>query len=136
MGGILETITGRATNPSALTALTMNTSDSLAVRQFGESVTAKLEGIWSQQATAGFVRVRSPRMHDNVQGIRLTAPAALPLNYLPNELEQMLFATDTLTAEIQGGGAEVDNMALQIYYDGVSSGARTAAASFTTLIAG
>lgn len=123
MGAILETLTGRATNPAALTALTMNTGDSLAVRAFGEAVAPKLEGIWTQQATAGFARVRSPRMHDNVQGIRLATPAALPLNLMPNELEQRLYQTDTLIAEIQGGGAEVDAMALQVYYDGVSTGA-------------
>lgn len=123
MGAILETLTGRATNPAALTALTMNTGDSLAVRAFGEAVTAKVEGLWTQQATAGFIRLRSPRMHDNVQGIRLAAPAALPQNLMPNELEQRVYQTDTLIAEIQGGGAEVDSMAIQMYYDGVSAGA-------------
>lgn len=122
MGAILETLTGRATNPAALTALTMNTGDSLAIRAFGESVVAKVEGVWTQAATAGFVRIRSPRMHDNVQGIRLASPAALPQNLLPNELEQRVYQTDTLIAEIQGGGAEVDSMAIQMYYDGVSTG--------------
>lgn len=120
MGAILETLTGRATNPAALTALTMNTGDSLAIRAFGEAVVPKIEGIWTQQVTAGFVRVRSPRMHDNVQGIRLATPAALPQNMLPNELEQRVYQTDTLIAEIQGGGAEVDAMAIQMYYDGVA----------------
>lgn len=123
MGAILETLTGRATNPAAFTALTMNTGDSLAVRAFGEAVTAKVEGLWSQQATAGFVRLRSPRMHDNVQGIRLQATAAANPNLMPNEMEQRVYQTDTLVAEIQGGGAEVDAMAIQMYYDGVASGA-------------
>lgn len=123
MGAILETLTGRATNPAALSQLTMNTGDSLAIRAFGEAVVAKVEGLWTQQATAGFARVRSPRMHDNVQGIRLTSPAALPQNLMPNELEQRVYQTDTLIAEIQGGGAEVDAMAIQMYYDGVSAGA-------------
>jgi len=123
MGAIFEILTGRATNPAALTALTMNTGDTLAVRAFGDNVNVYLENIWTQQATAGFARVRSPRMHDNVQGIRVATPAALPLPLLPIELEQRLYQTDTLIAEIQGGGAEVDNMALQVYYDGVGAGA-------------
>lgn len=123
MGGILEILTGRATNPAALTALTMNTGDSLAVRAFGDNVSVYLENIWTQQATAGFARVRSPRMHDNVQGIRIAAPAANPLPLLPIEANQRVYQTDTLIAEIQGGGAEVDSMALQVYYDGVSTGA-------------
>lgn len=120
MGAILEVITGRATNPAALTALTMNTGDSLAVRAYGDAVSAKVEGIWTQQATAGFARLRSPRMHDNVQGIRLASPAALPQNLLPQEVEQRVYQTDVLIAEIQGGGAEVDAMAIQMYYDGVT----------------
>lgn len=123
MGAILETLTGRATNPAALTALTMNTGDSLAIRAFGEAVVAKVEGLWTQQVTAGFLRLRSPRMHDNVQGIRLASPAGSPVNLMPNELEQRVYQTDTLIAEIQGGGAEVDAMAIQMYYDGVASGA-------------
>jgi len=120
MGAILETLTGRATNPAAFTALTMNTGDSLSIRAFGEAVTAQIEGMWTQQVTAGFARIRSPRMHDNVQGIRVASPAATPVNLLPNELTQRVYQTDTLIAEIQGGGAEVDIMAVQMYYDGVS----------------
>lgn len=122
MPGMFEIITGRATNPAALTALTMNTGDSLAVRAFGEGVNAYLENLWTQQATAGFARVRSPRMHDNVQGVRVATPAANPIPLLPIELNQRVYQTDTLIAEIQGGGAEVDTMAIQMYYDGLSAG--------------
>lgn len=123
MSGMFEIITGRATNPAALAAVTVNTGDTLAVRSFGEAVTAKLVALWSQQATAGFVRIRSARMHDNVHGIRLASGAAQLLNLLPTELEQRLYATDTLTVEIQGGGAEVDALAYGVYYDGMSQGA-------------
>lgn len=121
MGAMFEVITGRATNPAALTALTMNTGDTAAVRAFSGG-RPSLQGVWTQQATAGFVRVRSPRMHDNVQGIRLATPAALPINLMPDELQQTLYATDTLTLEIQGGGAEVDAAAFLVYYDGLSDG--------------
>lgn len=123
MGGMYEIIAGRATNPAALTALTMNTGDTLAVRQFGDATQAKLEGIWTQQVTAGSARVRSPRMHDPVQGITLMTPAGAPQNLLPNELEQRLEPTDVLIAEISGGAAEVDAMAIAIYYDGLASNA-------------
>jgi hypothetical protein len=119
MAGIFEVLTGRALNPAALTALTMNTGDTLSVRSFA-GATPILLGMWSQQATAGFIRVRSPRMHDPVQGIRLAAPAALPIDLLPDETRQVLAPTDTLIAEIQGGGAETDSMALLVYYDGLS----------------
>lgn len=122
MGNIWEVITGRATNPAALTALTMNTSDSAAVRSYGDGATYALENAWTQQATAGVLRIRSPRLHDSTQAIRLQANAALPKALLPLGAEQRLYQTDTLTLEIQGGGAEVDAAAFLIYYGNVSSG--------------
>lgn len=121
MGGILEVITGRATNPAALAALTMNTGDSATVRSFGEGVTPLLENVWTQQATAGLVRIRSPRLHDSTQGIRHQANAARPQALMPFGSEQRLYQTDTLTLEIQGGGAEVDAAAFLLYYSNVSS---------------
>lgn len=123
MGNLCEIITGRATNPAALTALTMNTGDTLGIRALGDGVTPYLEGVWTQQATAGVARVRSPNLHDPAQGIRLIANAAAPLQLLPDGIEQRLLPTDVLIAEIQGGGAEVDAMALALYYANVGSGA-------------
>lgn len=121
MGEIVEVITGRATNPAALTAVTMNTGDSATTRSFGGAA-ARLEGLWSQQATAGFVRVRSSRLHDPTRGITMAAPAALPVQLLPDGIEQVLKETDALTIEIQGGGAETDAIALLIAYNNVSEG--------------
>lgn len=122
MGSIIEVITGRATNPAALTALTVNTGDTFTVRSYGEGVTPILENLWTQQATAGFVRLRTPRIHDAVQGIRMVANAARPSSLLPYGTEQRLQSTDALTFEIQGGGAEVDAAAALMYYANVSSG--------------
>lgn len=128
MGEIVEVITGRAVNPAAFAALTINTGDpgagaanGTAVRSF-QGATPKLEGVWTQQATAGFVRVRSPRLHDPTRGITLAAPAALPVNLLYDGCEQILYETDTLTVEIQGGGAETDAAAFLIAYSNVSEG--------------
>lgn len=122
MGTIWEVITGRATNPAALTALTMNTGDSAAVRSFGEGVTPLLENAWTQQATAGILRVRSPRLHDSTQGIRLIAGAANAEALMPLGSEQHLYQTDNLILEIQGGAAEVDAAAFLMYYRDVSAG--------------
>lgn len=122
MGSIYEVVTGRVTNPAALTALTANTGDSFSIRSFGEGVTPYLEQMWTQQATAGIFRVRSPRMHDSTQAIRTIAPAASALGLLAPGTEQRVYQTDTLTVELQGGGAEVDAGALLIYYANTSAG--------------
>lgn len=109
MGRALEIISGKATNPSTtFTALTMATGDSATVRNFQDSDMAFMEDMWAQGATAGAVRVTSPRLHDNLQGIRLGYAAATPQPLTPPDLKQRLRPQDNLTLQITGGGGEVD----------------------------
>lgn len=117
MGYALEVVTGRVVNPGAtLTALTANTGSSFTIRDFPETSLAMLEGIWAQQATAGAVRIRSPRMHDDVQGIRFQSAAASVRNFLNDWENQALFPNDPLRFEQSGGGAETDSAAFLVYY--------------------
>src|SRR5262245_52598814 len=112
-----EVVTGRALNPGAAgAALTPNTGDSFQVRSTPDSNPPFLENIWAQAATAGFVRLRSPRMHDAVQGIRFQNPAAAVRALLADEARTQLYSQDILTFEIAGGAAETDSAALLIYY--------------------
>lgn len=120
MGAALQLITGRATNPAALTALTPNTGDSFSVQNFPFGETAELLNVWGLSATAGFVRIHSPKMHDNVQGIRGKVLAATPIPLLPDVVEQPLFAQDVLVFEQQGGGAETDLASMLIYYSNLA----------------
>lgn len=117
MGRALEVVTGRVTNPGAtLTALTANTGNTFTVRDFPEGQSAYLEGMWTQQATAGAFQIHSPRMHDDVRGIRFTAGAANVRNFMTDWDEQFLFPNDPLRVEQSGGGAEVDSAAYLVYY--------------------
>lgn len=117
MGQALDTIGGFATNPGAtLTAITVSTGDSLTVRSFQFSAPAYLYEAFRQGGSAGVVRVRSPRLHDNVQGIRVRALANDPSPLLGREVNQILYPQDVLIAEITGGGAETDVLALLNYY--------------------
>ncbi len=122
MGEIYEVITGRVANPAAFTALTPNGGDTFAVRAYGGQSLPLLEGLWTQQAAAGFVRLRSSRLHDPTRGITLAAPAATIQNLLPDETEQELDETDTLVFELQGGAAETDAAAMLVSYNGIASG--------------
>lgn len=113
----LEVITGRVVNPgAAFTALTANTGNSFAIRSHTTEGTAYIEEIWAQQATAGSVRVRSPRLHDDQVGIRMLSAAAAVRRLLPEEARQVVYPQDELTVEMTGGGAETDSMALLVYY--------------------
>ena len=72
MGAALETVVGNASSPSSTyTALTMNTGDSLTVRNFPPANPAYLMALFRHDATAGVTRLRSPLLHDNVKGIHL-----------------------------------------------------------------
>lgn len=113
----LEVVTGRTTNPgAAFAALTPNSGNTFNIRDFPESSMAYLEGLWTQQATAGQVRIRSPRFHDDVQGIRKIAAAASVRNLFGDEFEQRLFPNDPLRFDMTGGAAEVDAAAMLVYY--------------------
>lgn len=113
----LEVITGRAVNPGAgPTALGPNSGDTFAVRSTPDSNPPYLLGMWSQQVTAGFIQVRSPRMHDATRGIRYRAIANNTRNFFPDGAATQLYSQDLLTFEVGGGAAETDSASLLIYY--------------------
>lgn len=113
----IEVVTGRVLNPdTTITALTANTNNTFTTRSFPEQSPAYLTGLWAQNATAGVVRLRSPRLHDNVQNIRYRSPAAAIRNFLPDEAMQHMYPNDPLIFEQSGGAAETDSAAFMVYY--------------------
>lgn len=130
MGRALEVISGRNLNPGAtLTAVTVNTGDSLAVKYHEGAPGAELVQVWALQPTLGQVRIRSPKMHDVAQGLLLQNSAtARPL--LPYGAREQLYPTDTLIVEQSGpAAAETGIVALLMYYDDLpGSDARLASA--------
>jgi hypothetical protein len=126
MGRILDTVTGFVTAPGAVfTAWTMATGDSLAVRAATPNTNIWLIGAWAWNQVAGVMRVRSPRLHDNVQGIRMRTPVNLVNNRIPIRLvsgaAQKLFTQDTLIVEQTGSavGGQIETGSLLIWYDDV-----------------
>jgi hypothetical protein len=118
MGKAVEIISGFATNPGASFALaTMSAGDSSTIRNASLQAGVFLENMWMQEATAGELRIRSPKLHDAVQGIRVKTPAADPRPRLGLYPSQKLFPQDQLTLELTGGGAEVDVFSLLIRYE-------------------
>lgn len=126
MGRILDTVTGFATAPGAtFTPWTLATGDSLAVRAAVPGSNIWLVGAWAWNQVAGVMRVRSPRLHDNVQGIRMRTPVNLVQNKIPLRLipgaAQKLFTQDTLIAEHTGSAVagQIETGSLLIWYDDV-----------------
>lgn len=114
----ISTIAVSAIAPGAgPTAAAAAPGDSLTVQNFPASGEARLFGLVRRGATGGLLRVRSPRMHDNVTGINFHSSEAVSSMLLPPQAAQSLYAGDTLIAELGGGGAgETDLGAIQMYY--------------------
>jgi hypothetical protein len=121
----LEVITGQATNPGVgPVALTPNSGDSFSVRATDISADIELWNAWAFTNTNLLLRIRSPRMHDQSQNIRLQPVAATPRPLIGLQPSQKLYSQDNIIAEISGGAAEVDGASLLVYYrdlPGISS---------------
>lgn len=72
---------------------------SLQVRAANGQTAVTLEGLITSFTDAGELRVRSPRMHDDVNAIRIAAPAALTEIAALEGFAQPLFSQDLLTVE-------------------------------------
>lgn len=123
MGRVIEIISGTVTNPStALTPWVMNTGDSNMIRNFNLASAAHLEDAWGENTTAGALEIKSPKLHDNVQGILLNIPAANPQPRLPDQMRQLLYPQDTLTILQSGEASGVDAGSLLVAYDDLPGG--------------
>lgn len=115
----MEMISGRATAPSTtLTALTMAAGNSLVVRNTSLTSNIFLLDMWAFNNAAGIFRVRSPKLHDNVQGIRYRIVASDPVSLFPRGEVQRLTPQDQLIAEISGSavGGQIEQGQMQIWY--------------------
>jgi hypothetical protein len=115
--GALEVVGGQVTAPSTtFTALTVNTGNTLTVRNSPRG--AYLLDVWGNfQGTAGIVRITSPRLHDNVNGIYLR-PKAATVVPLKSRYAQALVSQDTLAIEAQGSatGGDIEIVGFNWYY--------------------
>lgn len=116
MGLMFEILTGVRANAAAFGAFTPNGTDTFTIRDFNEQLTAKLEDVWGQAATSQTLRIRSPRMHDSTNGLRLVTIAGQTRALMPHEAEEPLFPSDVLTVETSGTAAENDTVGLMVYY--------------------
>ena len=119
MGKALEIIAGFVTAPSTtFTALTMAAGNSLTVRNAPLESAITLLQVWALNQAAGTLRLRSPRLHDNVQGIRLDITLGDPRPLLPFGVGQKLIPQDALIAELTGSatGGDIEQAALLIFY--------------------
>ena len=120
MGQAMEILTGNATAPSTtFTALTMATGNSLTIRSADVRSQISLLSMWAFNNGAGAFRVRSPRLHDNQQGIRVQVGATTPVPRYPRwKFLQALIPQDVLVAEITGSATsgKIEMGSMLVYY--------------------
>ena len=120
MPAALELLSGSATAPGATqTALTMATGNTLTIRNSRPGSLAWLLQVWADVQGAGVLRVRSPNLHDNNQGIRLDTVVGDVTPLLPFGHRQKLYPQDTLSVDISGSAVagDIENVGLLVYYE-------------------
>lgn len=113
MGAALELIGFNDTDlPVAFGALANNTGNSNTIRNAPFERKVYLLTLWVNFAVVGETRVRSPKLHDNVQGLRFAVQANVPEPLLDPMFKQILIPQDTLVIEGQAADAATDVNAL------------------------
>lgn len=84
---------------------TVTPGDSFTVPAFTPNTLAYLDHIWVQGASTDWISVKSPRMHDNNQGIRLRTGGIQQKDLMPGGIVQQMYAVDTPTVTIDETGA-------------------------------
>jgi hypothetical protein len=126
MPRLLETVVGTVTAPGAtLTALTMAAGSSNQVRSGKPGSLIKLLAAWANNNAAGIFRMRSSRLHDAAQGIRLRILGSDPVDLVPYGNQQRLYPGDILTLELSGSavGGQIETACMLMYYDDVDGSA-------------
>lgn len=120
MGQALELLTGFVTAPGAiLTALTMAIGDTLSIRSFNDPSSARLLTNWTDSQGIGAFQIRSPKLHDNVQGITIQTVIGNPLPLMPEGVTQKVYSQDTLTALLSGSAVagDIETACMLMHYD-------------------
>lgn len=120
MGLAMEIVSGRVVAPSTTyTAWTVHSGNSLTVRNCALSSKVYLLQAWTDQQTAGRLRIRSPKLHDNVQNLMFYSTASDVKPLMPWGSKVALFPQDLLTVEQTGSATcgDIESGALLLYYE-------------------
>lgn len=103
----LQSATGTAIS-ATISALAAVGGDSLAIKNSPIDKDARILAFWGDSQVAGTGRIRSARLHDNVQGIRFNTQIGDLRPYLPWGVGQKVFANDVLIVELAGSAVAGD----------------------------
>lgn len=116
----VETLNAYVSDVAALTAATVDPQQSLTVRSPDSGSAIRLIGMWRKGTAVAPYRLRSNRMHDNVQGIRIEDGVSGPISAFDYGVQNPLIGNDKLTAETYDTATTNANLGLLVYYDSLS----------------
>jgi hypothetical protein len=96
----------------------MAAGNSLTIRNAPLDSEVRLLQAWADNQAAGTLRIRSPKLHDNVQGIRFRVTASDTVPLMPVSANQKLIPQDTLVVEMTGSATagDIEQFGALIYY--------------------
>lgn len=114
----IQTISGFFTAAGAGTNVaTPAPGDTFNVPSFDINNKARLLQMYASGATTDFVRFRTPRAHDNNQGLRLRVGTILAAELLPWWVSEVVYPADTPTVEIDATGAGTGAVLVDYEFD-------------------
>ncbi len=116
----LEILSGKVVAPgSTFTGLSMFEGNSLTIRNAEAGSRVRLIQLWVDAQLKQVGRLRSPLLHDNVEGIRFRFGSGIVTPLLPPGQIQALEPQDTLVAELQGSTTtgNIETMCLLVHYE-------------------
>lgn len=114
----IVTATGTAIS-ATISALAAVTGDSLAVKNCPIEKMIRILSFWSDVQVAGTGRIRSARLHDNVQGIRFDTIIGDLRPYMPWGTSQRVYPNDVLNVELAGSAVagDLETISLLLWYE-------------------
>jgi len=116
----LDTVTSQGTAiGAALAATTIASGDSFQVKNASLTSKVWLLEVWAHNLVAGMLRIRSPKLHDNVDAIRARVLVATLDPLLPFPAPQPLYPQDVLIHELAGSavGGQIESIVTLLYYE-------------------
>ena len=118
-GPAMDVVTamGTAIN-TTIAALAAVSGDSLAVKNSPIDQNSRILQLWTDVQAAGTGRVRSARLHDNVQGMRFDTLVGDIRPLMPWGIAQRVYANDVLAVELAGSATagDIESIVLLLYY--------------------
>lgn len=115
----LDTVTSQGTAiGSTLAATTIAPGDSFTIKNAPLNSDVFLLNFWTHNLVAGQVRIRSPKMHDNVDALRARTLVATFDPLMPLGVPQRMYPQDTEIVELAGSGTagQIESVVQLMYY--------------------